>query len=352
MVQSGPSQSFMNKLRLRLPIMFGADAIAYRYSYQLETRETLLTTLGIEEHETSCLILENGSSAITAVANWLALSHIADVIVLAPCYFTVPYALARLGMRVRRVYARRTARGYELPDCLDAPPGSAFWITNPIYNTGTYLLPAQMPTLLRLMECNVTIVADESLAFEPSSLTKALGGHPKFVSIHTPHKSICVNALKFSLVSFPKQYEMTFNHWSDVFSGGLSLSAIAAIDHFLSANYERYRETFLNTIAPVAKWHDETLKIYAPMALTDPKAIGHFATVYFPWISADAGSDNTFIAHTMEATGTAFIPGSRSWFDPANGFCLRVNLAQDSPQFRAATSRLYRYLSSETFRSQ
>jgi hypothetical protein len=56
------------------------------------------------------------------------------------------------------------------------------------------------------------------------------------------------------------------------------------------------------------------------------------------------GASVPFIADAIESTGAAFIPGLRSGFSRDVGFCFRINLAQDSPQFRGAVMRLYNHL--------
>jgi hypothetical protein len=85
-----PSQQLTNKLRRSLPIS-EEDPISYHFSYQVDCRAALLRKLGILGDNISSLITENGSTAVTAVANWLALSGVCKIIVLTPCYFTIPY---------------------------------------------------------------------------------------------------------------------------------------------------------------------------------------------------------------------------------------------------------------------
>ena len=230
-----PSQEIVRKLRAALPISVEQNPIPYNFSYFLDSHPEVRFKLGIRA-DASSLFLENGSSAILAVANVLALSGVSEVVVVRPCYFTVPYALARVGLRTREVYAARRENGYALPVGLELDFASVLWITHPIYNTGDYGLSHQCRDLLAHLEAGVVVVADEALALCPSGLAAVLGGHPRFIGIYTPHKSICVNGLKFSTVVFHPDKEPPFDHWTDVLSGGLGLSAVTAINHFLSTD--------------------------------------------------------------------------------------------------------------------
>ena len=185
-----------------------------------------------------------------------------------------------------------------------------------------------------------------SLALTPTNVPRALGGHKNFVGIYTPHKALCVNGLKFSIIAFHPDLEDFFDDWADVLFGGLSLSSSAAIGHFLSAEFDNYRNAFICSIETARAWHNDLLAEYEGCIKTDDRSRGHFLTVYFPFIDAKLGNSIPFIEAVIEATGAAFIPGNRSGFNPEAGFCFRVNLAQDSSQFRGALARLYRYLSS------
>jgi hypothetical protein len=154
-----------------------------------------------------------------------------------------------------------------------------------------------------------------------------------------------VNGLKFSIVVFHPNRGPPFDHWSDVLSGGLSLSAVTAIDHFISERFDQYRREFLTQVEETRTWHTDVLAREAPRAVRDHDVRGHFLTVYFRALTAALSEDLGFLADVLEASGAIFIPGARSGFDPILGFCFRVNLAQDSPQFRGALTRLYRCLS-------
>jgi hypothetical protein len=146
------------------------------------------------------------------------------------------------------------------------------------------------------------------------------------------------------MVAFHPSFEYFFDDWADILSGGLSVSACAAIEHFLSKEFDNYQQAFLNLVEDARTWHTKLLASFKHRITTDRSVRGHFITVYFPELDASLGGSLSFIERTIETSGAAFIPGSRSGFDPSLGFCFRVNLAQDSARFRGALNRLYHTL--------
>jgi histidinol-phosphate/aromatic aminotransferase/cobyric acid decarboxylase-like protein len=335
------SPNFVQSLHLTLPIPKLLDPIPYRYSYDIDRRDVVKKKLGFSADNLGSLITENGSSSIAAVANWIRLSGVNAITVLAPTYFTAPHALRRFGIDVRVITMVRTVTGYRLPPDLGE---SALWVTNPIYNTGVGLHPDDIQTLEVTLMNGKVVILDEALAFLPSALAARLGHYPGFVSIHTPHKSICANGLKFSIVTFHARHEPAFEHWSDVLSGGLSISAMAAIDYFLSPHFDEYTCRFLSRLDESREWHKNLLVRWSGVLETDSKSQGHFISVYRHAWPATLGIDQNFLRNLVEITGACPISGNRSGFNPDWGFTFRVNLARDDPQFRAAVTRLYAYI--------
>ncbi|MBB4380443.1 hypothetical protein [Bradyrhizobium sp. SBR1B] len=304
----------------------------------------VLRKLGLDPSKIGGLFTENGSESISAVANALKLAGVTDVHIFDPSYFTTHHNLSRLGVHVHRIKWQR--QEFSSDWLLDVPstPSHAIWVTDPIYNTGLYLPDEFAHALAVKASKGTTIVADETLSIFPGRFARIIGSSGQFFAIHTPHKAVCVNGLKFSLVAFRKELESSFEDWADILSGGLGISAIAAIEHFLSDEYDQYRDAFLEALKPVRRWHSETIAEFGRRALLDERSTGHFATVYFPDKSACLGASIKYLSSVVERTGAFFIPGNRSGFDPNAGFCFRVNLSLDSSRFRGALRRLYRDL--------
>ncbi|MDA9435067.1 hypothetical protein XH88_25330 [Bradyrhizobium sp. CCBAU 51627] len=334
----------MQTVRVALPFPKPLDPIPYRYSYLMMNKAEVLRKFGLDPNEIGVLFTENGSESISAVANALKLLGVTDVHIFDPSYFTTHHNLSRLGINVHRNKWKRQNASYDW--LLDVPstPSHAIWVTDPIYNTGVYLPDEFVHALAVKASKGAKIVADETLSIFPGKFARAMGSSGQFFAIHTPHKAVCVNGLKFSVVVFRKELESSFEDWADVLSGGLGISALVATEHFLSDEYDQYREAFLEALKLVRKWHSQTIAEFGRFAMLDEQSTGHFASVYFPNKSASLGVSIDYLRSVVERTGAFFIPGNRSGFDPDSGFCFRVNLSRDSPRFRGALRRLYREL--------
>jgi aspartate/methionine/tyrosine aminotransferase len=339
-----PSPEFVQTVRATLPFPKTIDPIPYRYSYLVPTKLAVLTKLGLDPNEVGGLFTENGSASISAVANALKLVEVTDVHILDPSYFTTHYNLSRLGIDVHRVKLSRTDGRYDWLSDFPSTRFHAIWVTDPIYNTGVYHPDEFIHALVVQANAGTKIVVDETLSIVPGRFARGLGATGNFFGIYTPHKAICVNGMKFSFVAFRNELESSFEDWADVLSGGLGVSAVAAIDHFLSADYDQYRTAFLKAIDPVRKWHDGLAAGFDGRIVLDENSIGHFATVYYPRIDASLGASIAYLRSVVEHTGTFFIPGHRSGFGVDAGLCFRVNLSRDSSRFRGALRRLHRHL--------
>jgi aspartate/methionine/tyrosine aminotransferase len=338
-----PSDHVSARLRSRIPPLSLEDAAPYRYSYLFRSTPRVLKKLGFASQHARALIVENGTSCIAAIANWLKLRQVAEVTLLTPYYFTTPYNLKRLGIAVREVPAQRDG-SYGLPSNLKVRQGQALWLTNPIYSTGMYSLELYIDQLVQMADSGVLIISDEALALGPSKIASRLGGHRNYISISSPHKSICINGLKFSAIVFHSSHLEIFEDWADVLSGGLSIAAVAAVEHFLTPAFDGYQSQFIQLINETRKWHSSIASEFEDKIRTDQQTRGHFLTTYVPHLNAESGRDLFFLSDVLNETGCTVIPGTRSGFDESYGFCFRVNLAQDSDEFRTSLLHLYKFL--------
>jgi histidinol-phosphate/aromatic aminotransferase/cobyric acid decarboxylase-like protein len=336
-----PSDAVVERLRARLRIPTLRDPLRYRFSYQLGQREQLLTRLGYSDPSRRVLVTENGTCGILAAANALALLGVRQVALLAPCYFAAKHALQRLGIEVRIVHWLRCGGQFRLPP-LRLLPGEALWLENPIFNTGCSGFHGQLAALTGVLERSHYIVADNALAVPPDPLGDALGDATGYIAVHAPHKALCVNGLKFGAVSFHNSLYELFDHWSDIFNGGLSLSAEAAMEQFLSPEYQGYASLVSREIDAAQAGLLEVVAAAGDRFELDRATSGYWRTVYVPDIPAAAGEDLEWIGALVEATGAIFIPGTRAAFDPVWGFCFRVNLLRLGPTEKGALRRLLR----------
>src|SRR5579871_3409230 len=347
-----PSDDFVRSLRARLPTaqsfeaaLAAHDPVPYRHSHMLPALGAVVKKLGFSAERDAALITENGTSAIAAVANWLKLNGVSEVTLLTPSYYTTRYHLRRLGIVVRERPLIRSADGtYALPHDLEAGRGRALWLTSPVYSTGVYAREADAATLRRLADQGALIVADEVMALWPTAIAQALGGHRNFVGIYAPHKSICVNGIKFAAIVFHPRQQAAFSDWAEVLSGALGFGAVVAVEHFVSPAFDRYRAEFLALTRQARNWHDGLVAGFGDVIKTDAGSDGHFLMVYVPALDARLGEDINFLGEILEAAGCTVVPAMHSGFDAQCGFCFRINLARDSDDFRAALPKLYKFL--------
>jgi aspartate/methionine/tyrosine aminotransferase len=334
---------------LRVPQL--REPVAYRFPFQLNAREHLLTRLGYSHPSRRVLVTENGTSAVLAAANSLALLGVTSVKVVAASYFASRYALWRCGIDVGQEHWIRGPTGFTLPP-LPLSPGEAVWLESPIFNTGVKIGEREVLRLAELAENGHFIVVDEVLSGGSSAPSAALQSSSRFIAVHAPHKSICVNGLKFGAVCFDRIYYDVFDQWSDVLNGALSLSAEAAVDHFLSPDFDGYRRVVEEECRDGETWLLQQLRSHGGNFVTDAGATGYWRTVYAPGIPAAQGDDWDWISSIVEESGATFIPGTRSAFDPAWGFNFRVNLLRLGPIERAALRRLLKVLRVHRFPQQ
>lgn len=353
-----PSDEFLGRLQRHLaPSLFdplahvqACDPVPYRYSQGLPIRAAMLAKLGFSSDRVYALITENGTSSISTVANWLKLMGVAEVVLLAPYYYATLHSLRRLGIAVRQVPLERTADGaYRLPALaeLDLRPRDALWITNPVYSTGLYALEQSCDALRQLAQAGVLVVADESLALRPTAIARSLDGHENFAGIYTPHKSICMNGIKFSAVVVHPRHQTTLEDWADVLSGGLSVSAIVAIQHFITPSFDERRAGCCQLLRKTRDWHIDLVGSFGGAIALDAESEGHFVMAYVAGLAAEFGNRIDFLKEILEETGCILVPGFRSGFDERSGFCFRINLARDSDEFRSGLKKLYSFLRSK-----
>jgi aspartate/methionine/tyrosine aminotransferase len=336
------------------PIEFAlphADPRPYRYSYLIKRRlglEGVLRKIGFSSSEMRGHLVENSTNAITLIANWLKARGVRSVTLLTPSYFTPRHNLRQLGFELREVHLKCTNGNYYLPDELPTGPENAIWLTNPVYSTGVYPSASEIERLKLAADAGTIIVADEALSVLSKTLARDFDGHPQFVGIYSPHKAVCVNGFKFSIVAFHESAGDSFDHWADVVCGGLSVAAEAAVTHFQLPEFDEYSGRFAKTIENVRSWHDTVVAKFGNSLSFDPSSSGHFLAVYFRNQGADLGLELSFHRELLNQTGCSIIPGQMHEFDPALGLSFRVNLARYSKPFEQGVERLYQYLAHRT----
>lgn len=341
-----PTEEFTTGILSHFEVPTFDAVVSYRFSYQVKETDPVIVKLGGATDVHGVLFTPSSTSSILCVLNWLKSRKKTNIIAACPAYFSLFHACRRFNITIRHTYMRRENGGFVLP-----PPDSdiwrepsVLWITSPVYSAGVYLSAADVSFVGGLLNSGWTVVVDECLALPGHELIRKLGQHRNFLSIYSPHKCICVNGIKFSAVVFNVRHLGFMERWADVWYGGLGYSSSLAIMHFLSANFDTYREHFLRAIARQQRIVDQVCAVDSVQ--TDAGAQGHFVSCYFPAISSRLGNSRHFLERLVDASGGSLIPGNRSRFNPRLGFSFRINLARSGPRFRPTLARIIDHVSS------
>ncbi len=341
-----PSEEFTEQMRAHLEAPIMDALLSYRFSYQIKETDPVIAKLGGVTGLHGGLFTPSCTSSILCVLNWLKSRKKKHIIALCPAYFSLFQACRHFNITIQPVYMKRQDGGFVLP-----PPNShiwrkptVLWLTSPIYGAGVYLSPADIIFIKGLLQSGWTVIVDECLTLPGEELIRKFGGHPNFISIYSPHKSICVNGMKFSVIAFNVKHLDFMERWADIWYGGIAYSSSLAIMHFLSTNFDDYLSRFLQEIAHQRRIVDQLCA--NGHIETDSEARGHFVSCYFPTISSRLGNSRIFLEELVNATGGSIITGNRSRFGRELGFSFRINLARGGPRFEPTLARIVDYVSS------
>jgi aspartate/methionine/tyrosine aminotransferase len=315
------------------------DVIDYIYSEFLNVHPRIQQRLGIGAGKSSFLA-NNGTTGIACALNYVKRLGAREIHVVSPSYYAVDHQAKVLGLELTRSFLCRDENGFHLPSSLAAlPPGAMVWITNPVFCTSVYYSHSDLELLRNLLAAGVWIFADECLAMHGRELSRELGHFERFVGIYTPHKSVCVNGMKFAVIVGPPDAHSAFQEWSDVFAGGLAVSTKIAAKHFLSNHYGRYQQHVRESLVDRLQAVRRLLSGFADLQ-SDQATDGHFIMCYAQFVDAELARDEDFLWELMSASGSIIYPGIRNHFDPAWGFCFRINLARYSKGFETSLHRV------------
>lgn len=340
-----PSYEFKSEICEILAENYTIDNIDYIFSYtqSWDRKNDVLNRLGFNANS-SILFTHSGSASILNCINFLHSKNINRLVILCPAYFTVFYACKIYGIECIKVYLNRNDYGYNIDYSIllkYKSKNTAFWITNPVYCTSVYYKSNMIEIFKSLLETNI-VVFDENLCVSSKELSWQLGRYDNFVGIYSPHKSICINGNKFSVVIASKGYQDFFDAWSDVLCGCLSTGNDIAISHYLSDNFSKYNSAFLNRIIH-NKFNIENICKTEGVDF-DEESYGYLITVFFQNINANIGINIKFIEDIMFNTGIRFIPGKRNHFCDNMGFCFRINLATYNDKLYHTLKHAFKYI--------
>lgn len=303
------------------------NPIDYVYSYNLveKYRQKILSKLGACDD--NCLLLvSNNTIALVNAVNFIANIRPNKVGLLLPCYFTIPNLLRDRNLPYFLLPMKRENGEYHLPQKgIIKNNCNVLILTNPVFSTGKYLGDADINFLRQYLSGGNYVVADESLAVPGFELIRSLGHYKNFISIYSPHKFIHFNAFKFSCMVYNKIYEDFFDQWNDVYSGGLNITNLRAINHFLSPDYDNILNLFLNYTAERSKEVSQLASAF-PQFEIDSGTIGDYMCLYNNTLPYKLGNQISFVKDVITQTQSVFYPGCLHGFQQNHGFVFRINL--------------------------
>lgn len=336
-------QKHMNK-SLLLPTPSLPWNYYYTYSIPIETRENVLKNLGVKTqflHTTMGLFLQSSTIAIVNMINLLVKHNRKRLCIIQPAYFSVAHCCSVFSLEYgfEQIIFSENSPKIPIERILNGGYDSV-WITSPIFCTGCYYNETQIDEINELKKAGLAVIFDESLALPGKELIRYFPIDNNIFAIYSPHKSISINGLKFSVIVCSKYYEDFLEQWVDVFSGALASSNRDAVFHYVSTNfikdcYPAYSAYINENKISVS----EVIKQF-PFVSSLPNSEGHYINLFTNLKLKDEFELISLLSFIMKEGFACFIPGEINGF--TNNQCLnfRVNLTGDINELPSALGRI------------
>ena len=342
-----PSNKFIQSVNAILHTSFIQNGIDYIFSSEIndEIKNKVKFKFGFGENKSLELsFFDSGSLSIVNVIHLLSKIGIHDITIISPSYFSVEHICKDYAINCRHVELEKQGPSFILPNNYDKilKNCQCIWLTNPVYCTGTYWEENFINNLNDLIEGTDTLlVIDESLS-EIHRLISPKISSRRCITITSPHKALCTNGIKFSVILFPSQYSQIIDTWSDILTGCLSLSALTAIHHFISADYDDY----LLCVKKIVEHNKQAvLKILKKYKIQyDTLSNSYLLSIYFLNLPYNYFDEKTNIIKFIDSTAAYVIPNSRNHFPKSTGLSFRLNLCSVSEKYLYALERAIIYL--------
>ncbi len=322
------------------------DPIDYVYSYNLtqNKREVIIKRFGGNEYS-ALLLTNNNTVSLINLVNFIARFCPTNIGLILPCYFTLPNLLNDRNLKFDILPMRRNSDGYSLPkEEIISKNCKVLIITNPVFSTGKYLVQSDVDFLKNFLDKGNYLISDESLAAPAKELLRHLGQAPGFIGVYSPHKFIHFNSFKFSCIVYNKKFEDFFDQWNDVYSGGLNITNLQAIEHYLSDNYNLILHKFYKFTDEKRSKIIDLIKNFKQFE-SDADCIGDFQCIYSKKLPYELSNDLKFIKDVISKTHAVFYPGCLHGFQKEHGFTFRINLVSYTNEVANSLLKIIDYLS-------
>lgn len=319
----------------------------YTYSISEKDRQTVIKKLGVNTSIDSimCLLLQSSTIAIVNMINFLVHHNKKKLCILQPSYFSVSSCCEMFSLNYSYEQIEFTDNNPIIPvDKIISGGYDCLWITSPVYCTSYYFDKEQYEQIHFLRKEGLTIVFDESLSLPGKELLRTFSVDENTFAIYSPHKSLSINGLKFSVIVCHRNNEEFLEQWVDIFSGALSSSNRDAILHYISSNYiqecypayKLYIEKTKSIVYEIANRHSTVYTL--------PNTSGHYISI-FTGLKLNSNYEIfCAVSEIIKNCYTSIIPGSLNGFDDSKGLSFRVNLTGDIHNITNSLERILYYI--------
>lgn len=341
-----PSDEYRNYMLDKIHMEQNNNFFNYHYTYDIprEVRQNVISKLGNKDtNSTMCLLTPSATSSIINMINFLKNNGYKKLCILEPAYFSVEQTCILFDLPYEKCNIQFINNHYVIPYKYIKSNGfDAVWITSPIYSTSTEYDYGQINVIQKLIDQNVLVIADETLALPNQELCRKIPIGKHFFCIYSPHKPLFINGIKFSAILCPKYLDDFLEQWIDVLGGGLLHSNLMAIQHFLSENYNQCVEYCI-------KWYGTNLKLIeslldnVPYAFCDSHTLGAYKMLFFKSSSKNMNSLNNIFA-LIDKYYVSYIPGIYSGFSSDFNACFRINLSLKPEELSYSLSHILNFM--------
>lgn len=322
------------------------DASDYHYSYEYNSdikHRVLRQLMGSSKNNFDCVFIQNATSAICCIADYLKKHEYHKICILEPAYFSAYACLASFGLNVCKEALILDGSGnIKIPyDNIIQKKYDVIWITLPIFSTGIYFSENQIAYIDKLRQRGILLVVDESAASPRCSLMPRLCSDENIISIFSPHKYLALNSIKFAAIICTPIVRRYFEDWIDVFIGALPISACIAIKHYLSPNYNLCLSIHDNYV-------NSNVQLIQKLCTAFPDnyyngTASNYITICNKTIPFINSLDDIDMYDIMRKTHVSFTPGYINGFSKDWGFCYRINLTLDPHTLQISLGKLFDY---------
>lgn len=339
-----PSEEFSDMMYPHIKIDYNHNPIKYLYTFQIEhIKIKILEKLGFDPTLKDGILTTNGTTSIMMMVHWLKEHGYNRLHVIYPSYFSLKNNCHKENISIIK-HDIDYKTGYITTIRPNDYTGEAFWITNPAYSMGHNIASINESLIKELLYNNIVVI-DDCVIQNNKTASRLFGNHHNYFGIYVPHKAICMNGVKFSMIVFNCEDEPFFDQSADFLCGGLDNASMAAIEHYVGEEYDKYNKIFQTNIRNTNEWILRTCKEFPECFYTNINSL-YINSIYFPNIPYELGTNIDFIWNLMDNTAASIITGAQNEYPKESGFSFRINLARESPVFRATLIRVLYYLSS------